>query len=110
MFLSRTERTFLLIVLISIAILAGGCAGTPVPYGQVFIGHRLGNSGGFESCSSENGGWRVGVEVPVTERLSWAPEYEHVSHALCGRPFNDKPEDYLDHIGLTITYRLIPHD
>ena len=109
MFLSRTERTFLLIVLISIAILAGGCASTPVPYGQVFIGQRIGDSG-FESCSNENAGYRVGVELFVTERLSVAPEFEHISHLLCGNPFNDKPEEDTDHLGFTFTYRLIPHD
>lgn len=106
MYLTKTQRLFILICLISIAILATGCAGTPVPYGQAFIGNRMGDNG-LKSCSNENAGWRVGVEIPLTKRLSVAPEYEHISHLLCGSPFNDKPEEYTDHIGVTLTYRLV---
>lgn len=101
--LTKPQRIFILIVLISVAILASGCAGTPTPYVQAFIGQRLGNDS-FASCSEENAGWRVGLEIPLTKRLSVAPEYEHISHLLCGAPFNDKPEDDADHIGITVTY------
>ena len=92
--------------LLIVALLLSGCAGTPVPYGQVFIGQRLSNAG-FESCTDENSGFRLGVELPLAKRWSLAPEYEHVSHLGCGKPFNNKPEDGTEHIGLTLTYKYI---
>lgn len=104
-YLRTHQKIALLLSLIAIALLTSGCSGTPVPYGQAFIGQRLGNDS-FYSCSDENAGIRIGVEVPVTKRLSWAPEYEHISHLLCGSPFNDKPEADTDHIGITLTYRM----
>lgn len=105
-YLKTHQKVVVVLSLLFIALIVSGCSGTPVPYGQVFIGKRLGNDS-FYSCSEENSGFRVGIEVPVTKRLSWAPEYEHISHLLCGNPFNDKPEDNADHIGITVTYRLV---
>ena len=103
--LTKPQRIFILICLISIAILATGCVNTPTPYVQGFIGQRLGN-GSFASCSEENAGVRIGVDIQLSKRWHVAPEYEHISHLLCGKPFNDKAEDDADHIGITLTYRM----
>lgn len=94
----------ILVVLVGLSALSG-CANTSERafYSQGFIGYRLADKG-FESCSDENSGIRLGHEWRVKNNWKMAAEYEHISHTFCGRPFNDKPEASADHVGITITY------
>lgn len=82
-------------------LLLSGCSTTP--YAEAFIGYRVGNQS-FESCSNENAGIRLGVEKQFTKHIIGKLEYEHISHLLCGRPFNNQPEAYADHVGVVIRY------
>ena len=104
-YLTQHQRIVLALSLVVIAMIASGCVSTPTPYVQGFIGQRLGNDS-FASCSDENAGVRIGVDIQLSKRWHVAPEYEHISHLLCGKPFNDKAEDDTDHIGVTLTYRM----
>lgn len=93
--------------LVALTLLAlTGCANTQdrAWYGQSFVGYRL-TEGGFESCSKENAGIRLGHVWRVSRNFTVAAEYEHVSHLLCGRPFNiEGHEDFTDHVGVVVTY------
>jgi len=103
--LSPLFRVFLIVCLMVVAFTCvQGCANTHV-YAQGFIGLRTSEHHGFESCSKENAGVRVGIERKVSKHVSVAGEYEHVSHLLCGNPFNDKPEAAADHVGVVVTGR-----
>ena len=105
-YLKKHQRLVLCLSLIVIALVAvSGCVSTPTPYVQAFIGHRMGD-GSFTSCSNENAGVRVGVDIQLSKRWHVAPEFEHMSHLLCGAPFNDKAEAAADHVGVTLTYRM----
>lgn len=102
-FLSKPQRLFILICLISVAILTtSGCAHNthPMPYLETFVAYRYGEQDFFTSCSDENSGWRVGVEGKVAKYMTVAAEWEHISHLTCGSPFNDKPEQDIDHVGI----------
>lgn len=93
------------LIVLTLLVLSG-CANTPdgAWYSQAFVGYRL-TEGGFESCSNENAGIRLGYERRLSENFKIAGEYEHVSHLLCGRPFNiEGHEDFTDHVGVVITY------
>ncbi len=85
------------LLLLLAALVAAGCGSTP--YAEAFIGYRL-TEGGFESCSKENAGIRLGTEWAYANGYSVSAEYEHVSHLLCGRPFNKGVDDFTDHVGL----------
>lgn len=90
-----------------VIIALNGCAAPQAPYAQAFVGYRL-SDGGFQSCSDENSGIRVGYEWSVSESWNIAAEYEHVSHLLCGKPFHGRggthKEDFTDHVGVVFTY------
>lgn len=105
-YLKKHQRLVLALSLIVIALVAtSGCVSTPTPYVQAFIGKRLGTDD-LVSCSEENAGVRVGVDIQLSKRWHVAPEYEHISHLFCGKPFNDEPEGSADHIGVVLTYRM----
>lgn len=85
-------------LLLLAGLVLAGCGSTP--YAEAFIGYRL-SDGGFESCSNENAGVRLGTEWALSNGYSVSAEYEHVSHLLCGKPFGiSKPEDFTDHAGV----------
>jgi hypothetical protein len=88
--------------LIFIALIASGCGTTP--YAEAFIGYRVGGDESFHSCSNENAGIRLGIERELTSHVVGKLEYEHISHLLCGSPFNDKREDGADHVGIVLRY------
>lgn len=96
-------KTLAVILFAVFVLMLAGCASNARPYGEVFIAKDLG--GDLPSCNGENAGVRVGVEsrTPI-DRLTWAVEWEHISHLTCGRPFNDKLDTYADHVGITLKY------
>jgi len=98
----RMGVTFIFICLISLFIIVSSGCTTTRPYVQVFVGYRVGNDS-FASCSKEDSGFRVGVEHRFNKWVKGAVEYQHLSHMLCGAPFNTLPEDDADHVGLTVT-------
>lgn len=95
------------VALIALTLLVlTGCANTQdrAWYGQSFVGYRLTEDGGFESCSKENSGIRLGHVWRTSRNFTVAAEYEHVSHLLCGKPFNERVDNYTDHVGIVLTY------
>jgi hypothetical protein len=99
--LTGRHKALLLAVLIVVALVSVAGCSTTKPYAEAFIGYRLGPDSGFESCSNENSGVRLGVERRLVKHVTVALEYEHVSHLTCGRPFNNKPESATNHVGVT---------
>lgn len=91
-YLTKGQALFVLLVLISIAVLAG-CGTTSEntrPYITGFVHQENGDS--LAACSDENSGFRLGVERRVTEYFKTGLEYMHISHLLCGRPFGDSTD------------------
>ena len=80
-----------------------GCSST-TPYVEGFIGYKTRSHDGVDSCSRENAGVRIGVERKVTKHIVLKAEYLHLSHLLCGRPFNSDVDESTDHIGGVIRY------
>lgn len=91
------------VILLLAALVAAGCGSTP--YAEAFVGYRLSEGGGFESCSKENAGIRLGAEWEFQDGYSLSAEYEHISHLLCGRPWTgagNEADEYADHAGLKL--------
>jgi len=83
-------------------LLVSGCSSTP--YVEGFIGYKTREYDGLRSCNRENAGVRIGVERAVSDHIVLKAEYEHLSHLLCGRPFNEESDESTDWIGGVIRY------
>ena len=103
MYLTSARKVGLILCLVCVALVAvSGCAHNthPMPYAEAFVASRMGKQDFFTSCSGENSGWRVGIEGKVAKYMTISAEWEHISHLMCGSPFNDDPEEDIDHVGI----------
>lgn len=107
-YLSKREKVFVLIVLISIAILAGGCTTYARPYVEVGLAYQLDQNTDYWlqkdrdwQCSNGlQGQLEVGYHIsePVLGNDHIRIGYHHESWVNCGGPFNKRAEVYQDDI------------
>ena len=97
------------VVMLSVIVLMGGCAGT---YAEVGMGHNDNWFGGEDWTDGGAGlfgaTFEVGQEwdVPKNPNMKVKCRYMHVSQWTVGPPWNDDLESSLDHVGCAVRYKL----
>lgn len=90
------------VLLCILAMGVAGC-GTAAPYASVGVGYQVDQNSDWYvrterdwQCDNPQAHFEVGLEFDHQVTVF----YHHQSWYRCGGPFNNKPELYVDHIGI----------
>ena len=73
-------------------------------YLSVFTGFASGNTW-IDSASDTSEGFGVGYVHRLSDGWFVEGRWIHISQLTEGFPFNDRPESYFDHVGVSLEYR-----
>jgi len=90
-------------VFIAITLLLTGCTATP--YGELSLGYQI--DGMTDHWLQTGRPWQCSKNIQFNGEVGlefdndWTVGYHHQSWLMCGGPFNERPEVYMDDIRIT---------